>query len=71
MRKLEYNSVMAQLGLSTHDRQLVRRKTKYPHHFTEANGIVYITKEFADFIKACKWTQSESHLLQKKEVANG
>lgn len=71
MRKLEYNSVIAELGLSTHKNQLERRKAKYPEHFTEANGTVYITKEYANLLMTCAWAQKESHILQKKGGGNG
>lgn len=42
------------LGLSAHNRQLERRKRKYPTHFALINNEWHITAELAHFIAHCK-----------------
>jgi hypothetical protein len=38
------------MGLSTHNNQLEKRKSKYPNHFVNQDNKYFITKQYAAFI---------------------
>lgn len=50
---VNYNVLMEELCLSGHERQLQRRKDKYPDHFGLKNKEWYISIELALFIQHC------------------
>lgn len=54
MHNQDYIATMQAMGLSTHDRQLERRKAKYPAHFKQKrDGKWYITTSLKYFLEDC------------------
>lgn len=62
---MSYHELTNLLGLSRHKHQLERRKAKYPNHFSEVENKVFVSKEYANFLMTCRWTQQASQILQK------
>lgn len=54
MHNINYIGHMQQLGLSTHQHGLERRKAKYPTHFKLHNEQWFITYDLAHFLSHCQ-----------------
>lgn len=62
---IAFHQLINQLGLSNHPNQLDRRRVKYPHHFTEIENVVYVSKRYAYFLITYHWAIKESLILQE------
>jgi hypothetical protein len=64
MHNVLYLDCMYNLGLSTHNNGLKRRKQKYPAHFAQHDGNWFITAEYAQFLKECQAVTTQSVQLK-------
>lgn len=68
MHNQDYLKTMNEMGLSTHDCQLERRKAKYPQHFKLKDGRWFITASLKFFLQDCKDIKTSSNKLKGELV---
>lgn len=68
---LNYKAVIQSFGLSQHHRQLARRKTKYPQHFKNYDGDVYISLQYVQTLQQYYQASNKINNLKTKGGSNG
>jgi len=66
---VNYNEIMRVLNLSTHRNQLEKKAARFPDHFVEIDGLVYVSCEYIDAL--CRYKEAERSLnrLRKGGIA--
>ena len=62
---ITWQDLAKELGLSQHPNQVVKRRAKYPRHFSEIDNVVYVSKQYANFLNNYNKLQQESFILKK------
>lgn len=68
---IPYASVVLGLNISSHVRQLEKRKAAYPDHFTTIDNKPYVSVQYAIVLERFHLAQQDLLALRKKEVDNG